>query len=75
MRGLIKGLITTFILSIIFINAGYVGNWAVSADRIQDVSGSASSAFNIVTIVGLALLLAAIILFFWMIFKPVKRKQ
>lgn len=74
MRKLIKGLITTFILSIALINAGYFGVLAVKADRIQDVSGSVNNTFNVITFVGIGLLVISIILFLWILFKPVKEE-
>jgi len=74
MRKLIKGLITSFVLAVVLINAGYFGSLAVKADRIQDISGSVNNTFNIVTIVGIGLLVISIIIFLWMIFKPVKEE-
>lgn len=74
MRGLVKSLISTFILSVALLGAGYFGMFAVKADTIKDLSGSLNKTFNIVTIAGIALLIAAIIIFLWIIFKPIKEE-
>lgn len=75
MRKLIKTLITSFLLSIAFINAGYFGVMAVQADRIQDVSGSVNNTFNTITLIGIGLLVISILIFLWILFRPIKEEQ
>jgi Zn-dependent protease with chaperone function len=70
MRKLVKILLTTFISGIVLTNVGYFGNLAVKADTT--VGSTASNALSGITILGLILLIVSVIVFFWMLFKPVK---
>ncbi|MCL5795408.1 MAG: hypothetical protein M1338_03550 [Patescibacteria group bacterium] len=70
MRKLVKILITTFISGIVLTNVGYFTNLAVKADA--NVGSTASNALSGITILGLVLLIISVIVFFWMLFKPVK---
>lgn len=70
MRKLVKTLLVTFISGIVLSNVGYFGNLVVKAD--QAVGSTTSNALSGITILGLILLIFSIIVFFWMLFKPIK---